>query len=95
MTGKVPRIVERFPARRQQLLEARRVDPVIDAMCQDYDEVMEQLPAGETALKLAEQSIHTDRDLVRLAQEIEQEILARFGTPATPEADRKCDRSFR
>jgi DNA repair ATPase RecN len=72
------RIAERLKISRQELDEASSRDNTLDELCRDYEEVVETLRRSEDRSQAAGETPTPDLELVRLARELEEDILARF-----------------
>ena len=78
-TTLVPRIIDRFPSKRQRIIDLCSRDMAVSELCEDYEKLIDTLiksgvdldnqPASEA------QSLH---DLFILKQELEQELLDRL-----------------
>jgi hypothetical protein len=75
----MPRIVERFPKYRDQVLRTLFLDVEFKDLCRDYDSVACALESEEK--RLSQEGEHPQdsyRELVRLSRELENEILRRL-----------------
>jgi hypothetical protein len=88
MPRTVPKIVERFPKYRDEILRARFVDPALDEICRDYDRVSEALEQEEARRKGGDKSGNDYQELARLARELEHEVLSRIATYPTQGKER-------
>ncbi len=75
-----PRIVARFPSFRERILSARSRDDVFDEMCRDYDSVLEALEGKGMDETAALRQARTRQELLQLARDLEQEVLARLAS---------------
>ncbi len=75
-----PRIVVRFPSHRERILSARSRDDVLDEMCRDYDSVLEALEGKGMDETAALRQARTRQELLQLARDLEQEVLARLAS---------------
>ena len=78
MSQAEPRIVARFPSYRERILRARSCDDVLDEMCRDYDSVLQALEGKGMDETAALRQARTRQDLLQLARNLEQEVLARL-----------------
>lgn len=75
-----PRIIERFPSYRERILRARFCDDVLDELCRDYDSVLEALEGEGVNETAALRQARTRKELLQLARDLEQEVLARLAS---------------
>ena len=78
MSRVIPRIAERFPRHRDEILRARFVDPELNEVCQHYDEVVDALEQEKAHKLTGEDSEDTCRELMRLSRDLERELLTRL-----------------
>ena len=75
-----PRIVARFPSYRERILEARSGDDILDELVRDYDSVLEALEGKGVDETAALRQAQTRQELLQLARDLEQEVLARLAS---------------
>jgi hypothetical protein len=75
-----PRIVVRFPSHRERILVARSSDDILDELCRDYDSVLEALESKGVDETAALRQAQTRQELLQLARDLEQEVLARLAS---------------
>ena len=80
-----PRLIERFPAYRDEALRRRFQDDLLDELCRDYDRVMAALEAQEPELDTTATTSNERQDLQALARQLEQEFLERLANYAASE----------
>ena len=78
MSQILPRIVQRFPKYRAQILVARKQDSVLDELCRDYDTVLRVLETEEERRRTGGGNEDKYRELVQLARDLERELLTRL-----------------
>ena len=79
MMRTLPRIVERFPKYRDQVLRTQFLDVEFKDLCRDYDSVASALESEEKRLgQGGERRRDSYRELVRLSRELENEVLRRL-----------------
>lgn len=81
-------IWERLKVSGQEFDEACSHDTVMDELRRDYEEVVEALRCAETRSQAAGDAHTPDLELVRLARDLEQEILERL-SPHTKQPKRR------
>ncbi len=75
-----PRIVVRFPSYRERILQARSRDDILDELVRDYDSVLEALEGKGVDETAALRQAQTRQELLQLARDLEQEVLARLAS---------------
>jgi len=75
-----PRIVARFPSYRERILQARSGDGILDELVRDYDSVLEALEGKGVDETAALRQAQTRQELLQLARDLEQEVLARLAS---------------
>ena len=75
-----PRIVARFPSYRERILQARSRDDILDELCRDYDSVLVALEGKGVDETAALRQARTRQELLQLARDLEQEVLARLAS---------------
>jgi hypothetical protein len=73
-----PRIVARLPSYRERILVARSRDNILDELCRDYDSILEALEGKSIEETTALRQARTRQELLQLARDLEQEVLARL-----------------
>ena len=78
-TALVPRIIDRFPGKRQRIIDLCSRDMAVSELCEDYEKLIDTLIKSGVDLDnqpaSVAQSLH---DLFILKQELEQELLDRL-----------------
>ena len=74
-----PHIVDRFPGHRDRILRKCFQDASVAELCRDYDCLIEALEAAKTRQGAASQASEFRRELLELANALEQELLDRLG----------------
>ena len=80
-----PRLIERFPAYRDEVLRWRFRDALIDELCRDYDCVVKAIDAGGQRSEFAGAGNDERRELQALARKLEHEFLERLAAHAASE----------
>ena len=78
MTQVLPRIVERYPQLREQVLRERFRDPDFNELNCDYDGIIKELELENQRIKNGQGSSEHQRELLQLILELENELLARL-----------------
>jgi len=78
MAHVLPRIVERFPSHREQILRARFRDAAIAELCRDYDTLVEALEEEAMTKKIAEPTNTHQGELRSLMEDLEKELFERM-----------------
>jgi len=78
MVRVLPRIVERYPQLRDQVLRECFRDPAINELNCDYDGIIDELELESQRIKKGQGSPEHQRELVQLILELENELLARL-----------------
>lgn len=80
-----PRLLERFPAYRDQALKLRFQDKVLDELCKDYDRVTRVLESQKTESAMNSTTSNKRQELMSLARKLEHEYLERLASHAASE----------
>ncbi len=91
MARTYPRLIERFPAYRDQALRLRFQDEVFDELCRDYDRVTQALEIQKTELAMNSTTSNERQELMSLARNLEHEYLERLAIHAGSEQKRSHD----
>ena len=74
-----PRIVDRFPGYRERILRKYFQDVAVAELCRDYDCLIETLEAAKSRQGTDGQVSNICRELLELANTLEQELMDRLG----------------
>ena len=80
-----PRLIERFPAYREEVLRRRFQDELIDELCRDYDRVVGMLDANQQQSETAMTDCKQRQELQALARKLEHEFLERLANKIVDE----------
>jgi hypothetical protein len=84
-----PRLIERFPAYREEVLRRRFQDELIDELCRDYDRVLSMLDAGQQESGTSRPDTQQRQELQALARKLEHEFLERLASKVVNEKNLK------
>jgi hypothetical protein len=80
-----PRLIERFPAYREEVLRRRFQDEFIDELCRDYDRVIGLLDADQQQSESGLTDCKQRQELQALARKLEHEFLERLANKTVDE----------